>query len=454
MKFFNIIAKKFLALYKNLIELLIYQNMEVVQTNQNMEVLRTCQEKKQIHNQSIESQPLFQNIEEVELFTNSLEITKTSTNVIDDSFKKKIYMLICTHKQSYNYLQKITNFPFFPKNRKILSEINLEKLENFNNPYNDKIKDLDKIDFTKFSAMMTLLCVRLGKDVHTSRSVSIFSWVQNSKIKFSKNQSSVYFVPDKTTLNCKWNGFNSEDDNFKIKLKTCKGSILKKTNFMITIPKLYKFINIKVNPFEINPVIIFNDKNGKDIVFEVTHRGFTSVSKKIIQYDYIHPTLFVRATIFSGKIHNIGRNMIHDSKISLFDKDSKNFITYYLDDGWLSYAHCGILFQKSKYITSRESWENCSFGTMHFSITDPVFVVTINNDILFINYETHQVIIKNVGKNVIFHPRLPLFWTPASIEHNTQKKILSCLWLINTSFTQAIPIAYGVNDPVGYFDAM
>jgi hypothetical protein len=31
---------------------------------------------------------------------------------------------------------------------------------------------------------------------------------------------------------------------------------------------------------------------------------------------------------------------------------------------------------------------------------------------------------------------------------------LSCLWLINTSFTQAIPIAYGVNDPVGYFDAM
>ena len=26
-----------------------------------------------------------------------------STNVIDDSFKKKIYMLICTYKQSYNY---------------------------------------------------------------------------------------------------------------------------------------------------------------------------------------------------------------------------------------------------------------------------------------------------------------------------------------------------------------
>ena len=161
-------------MYKNLIELL---------TNQNMVVLSTCQEKKQIQEQSIESQPLSQNIEEVELFTNSLEITKTSTNVIDDSFKKKIYMLICTYKQSYNYLQKITNFSFFPKNRKILSEINLQKLENFNNPYNDKIKDLDKIDFTKFSAMMTLLCIRLGKDVYTSRSLSIFSWVQNSKIK-------------------------------------------------------------------------------------------------------------------------------------------------------------------------------------------------------------------------------------------------------------------------------
>ena len=91
---------------------------------------------------------------------------------------------------------------------------------------------------------------------------------------------------------------------------------------------------------------------------------------------------------------------------------------------------------------------------MHFSITEPVFAVTIDNEILFINYETHQVIIQTVGKNVIFHPRLPLFWTPASIEHNTQKKILSCLWLINTSFTQAIPIAYGVNDPIGYFDAL
>lgn len=425
---------------------------------QNMEVLSTCQEKKQIHDQSIESQTLTDNIKEVELFTNSLEITKTSTNVIDDSFKKKIYMLICTYKLSYNYLQKITNFPFFPKNRKILSEINLQKLENFNNPYNDKIKDLDKIDFTKFSAMMTLLCVRLGKDVHTSRSVSIFSWVQNSKIKFSKNQNSVYFIPDKTTLNCKWNGFNNEDDNFEIKLKTCKDSILKKTTFMITIPKLYKYINIQVNPFEINPVIIFNDKNEKDIVFEVTHKGFTHVSTKIILYDYIHPTLFVRATISSGKIHKeCGRNMMWGSKISLFNKDSKPFITYHLSDGWVSYEYYSIYLRyETKYITkkSRESWENCSFGLMHFSITEPVFAVTINNDILFINYETHQVIIQTVGKKVIFHPRLPLFWTPASIEHNTQKKILSCLWLINTSFTQAIPIAYGVNDPVGYFDAM
>jgi hypothetical protein len=424
-----------------------------------LEALPTCQEEKPIQEQSIESQPLSHNIEEVELFTNSLEITKTSTNVIDDSFKKKIYMLICTYKQSYNYLQKITNFPFFPKNRKILSEINLQKLENFNNPYNDKIKNLDKIDFTKFSAMMTLLCVRLAKDVHTSRSVSIFSWVQNSKIKFSKNKNSVYFIPDKTTLNCKWNIFNSENDNFKIKLKTCKGSILKKTNFMITIPKLYKFIKIQVNPFEINPVIIFNDKNGKDIVFEVTHRGFTPVSKKIIQYDYIHPTLFVRAIISSGKIHKrCGRNMMYDSKISLFDKDSKNFITYYLDDGRVSYEYyCNYeRYKKRKYITEKsESCENCSFGMMHFSITEPVFAVTINNgDILFINYETHQVVIQNVGKNVIFHPRLPLFWTPASIEYYPQKKILSRLWLINTSFTQAIPIAYGVNDPIGHFDAM
>jgi hypothetical protein len=430
--------------------------MEVVQTNQNMEVLPTCQEKKPIQEQSIESQPLSQNIEEVELFTNSLEITKTSTNVIDDSFKKKIYMHICTYKQSYNYLQKINNFSFFPKNRKILSEINLQKLENFNNPYNDKIKNLDNIDFTKFSAMMTLLCVRLAKDVHTSRSVSIFYWVQRKK--FSEYQSSVYFVPDKTTLNCKWNGFNGNDDNFKIKLKTCKGSILKKTTFMITIPKLYKYINIQVNPFEINPVIIFNDKNGKDIVFEVTHTGFTPVSKKIIQYDYIHPTLFVRATIFSGKIHKkCGRNMMHDSKISLFDKDLKNFITYYLDDGRVSYEYyCNYdRYKKRKYITekSRESWENCSFGTMLFSITEPVFAVTINNEILFINYETHQVIIRTVGKNIIFHPRLPLFWSTLSVANNIQKRIL-CLRLINTSFTQAIPIAYSVIDPVEYFDAM
>ena len=422
-----------------------------------MEILSTCQEKKQINEQSIELQTLTHNIKEVELFTNSLEITKTSTNVIDDSFKKKIYMLICTYKQSYNYLQKITNFSFFPKNRKILSEINLEKLENFNNPYNDKIKDLDKIDFTKFSAMITLLCVRLGRDAHTSRSFSIFSWVQNSKIKFSEYQSSVYFVPDKTTLNCKWNGFNSEDDNFKIKLKTCKDSILKKTNFMITIPKLYKFINIQVNPFEINPVIIFNDKNGKDIVFEVSHKGFTPVSKKIILYDYIHPTLSVRATISSGKIHkNCGRNMMWGSKISLFNKDSKLFITYHLDDGWVSYEYYNIyLPYETKYITkkSRESWENCCFGTMHFSITEPVFAVTIDNEILFINYETHQVIIRTVGKNIIFHPRLPLFWSTLSVANNIQKRIL-CLMLINTSFTQAIPIAYGVNDPIGYFDAL
>ena len=210
--------------------------------------------------------------------------------------------------------------------------------------------------------------------------------------------------------------------------------------------------------FEINPVIIFNDKNGKDIVFEVTHKGFTPVSKKIILYDYIHPTLFVRATISSGKIHKeCGRNMMWGSKISLFNKDSKLFINYHLDDGWVSYEYYSIYLRyETKYITkkSRESWENCCFGLMHFSITEPVFAVTINNDILFINYETHQVIIQTVGKNVIFHPRLPLFWTPASIEHKTQKKNLSCLWLINRSFTEAIPIAYGVNDPIGYFDAM
>jgi len=447
LKFFNFIAKKFFVLYENLKKIL---------TNQNMEVLSTCQKKKQIHEQSIKSQPLTHNIKEVELFTNSLEIIKISRNVIDDSFKKKIYMHICTYKQSYNYLQKITNFPFFPKNRKILSEINLEKLENFNNPYNNKIKDLDKIDFTKFSAITTLLCVRLGKDVHTSRSVSIFSWVQRKK--FSKNQSSVYFVPDKTTLNCKWkwNVFNKEDDNFEIKLKTCKDSILKKTTFMITIPKLYKYINIQINPFEINPVIIFNDKNGKDIVFEVSHKGFTPVSKKIILYDYIHPTLSVRA--IKSRHTKRGRIMMQDTQISLFNKDSKPFITYYLYYGrvWYGYYCDSDRYERRKYITgkSRESWENCSFGLMHFSITEPVFAVTINNDILFINYETHQVIIQTVGKNVIFHPRLPLFWTPASIEHNTQKIILSCLWLINTSFTQAIPIAYGVNDPIGHVDAM
>ena len=252
LKIFNFIAKMFLKYFNFIVKIffVLYENLKKILTNQNMEVLSTCQEIKPIQEQSIESQPLSHNIKELELFTNSLEIIKTSTNVIDDSFKKKIYMHICTYKQSYNYLQKINNFSFFPKNRKILSEINLQKLENFNNPYNDKIKNFDKIDFTKFSAMMTLLCVRLAKDVHTSRSVSIFYWVQRKK--FSEYQSSVYFVPDKTTLNCKWNGFNGKDDNFKIKLKTCKGSILKKTTFMITIPKLYKYINIQVNPFEIN----------------------------------------------------------------------------------------------------------------------------------------------------------------------------------------------------------
>jgi hypothetical protein len=93
-----------------------------------------------------------------------------------------------------------------------------------------------------------------------------------------------------------------------------------------------------------------------------------------------------------------------------------------------------------------ETWKDCEFRCARFSYDQNRVVVHINRHLVFINLETFETTVQIVGSDVTFHPRLPIFWTPASWNSNTRKEYPSRLWLINLSWTGAKPVAWGQND--------
>ena len=93
-----------------------------------------------------------------------------------------------------------------------------------------------------------------------------------------------------------------------------------------------------------------------------------------------------------------------------------------------------------------DSWRGCEFRGAGFSYVKDCAVVNINRHLVFINLVTFETNVQIVGSDVTFHPRFPIFWTPASIDYTTRKEYQSRLWLINLEWTKAQPVAWGQND--------
>ena len=129
--------------------------------------------------------------------------------------------------------------------------------------------------------------------------------------------------------------------------------------------------------------------------------------------------------------------------LSLYTPNSNApFAVYQLYNGHLWNATSSILTA----ITHRSvvSWKTSCFDNTRFSNQKSTIVVRIDHHMVFINFQTSEVTCQLVGNDVVFHPRLPIFWTPASVNFN--KKYPSRLWLINPSWTEAKPVAWGQED--------
>jgi hypothetical protein len=151
-----------------------------------------------------------------------------------------------------------------------------------------------------------------------------------------------------------------------------------------------------------------------------------------------------------GNKLNTKRSLLENSTLSVCNSHSDAPLAVYQ-----LLAGCVVRMHGEKSTTNLtgrpfEAWNRSSFGNLRFSnMTSnqgPMFAVMIGERMVFINFETHTATVQKVGSRVTFHPRLPIFWTPASIDERTKKEFPSRLWLIDPSWTRANPVAWGQSD--------
>lgn len=382
--------------------------------------------------QSNEVQLPFQSVE-VQLPSQSVEVMHihTSFKTFDVSFKKNVSL--CASWQTMSFLQKSSALIFLSQNREMVKDFNLSKLLHFVSPYHDLT--LGAKNFPRHTAMMALLCVKLGVDVNTSRAVKIFHRAKGLRPQLSQNPSSVYFTPDGTTVDCDKEHFTHDQSIFRIYLRTCVDSSLKETFIRVKIPGASLCREIPVNPFQKDKekqMISFCDAQGDPFcVFEISHEGLTSVHEPVTSHNYIHSRLPVRATLLSL--------CTGDSKVSLFHKDSTQpFAVYSLENGCICFNGNSLTGKPN------ESWKRKTIALMQFSNQGPMFAITVYNQMIFIDFDTQETIVQTVGSGVKFHPRLSLFWTPGLPDPNTLKMFKSRMWLKDDfSLDKAKPIAWG-----------
>jgi hypothetical protein len=367
-----------------------------------------------------------------------LEVTiiESSITTIDDSFKQNVS--VCASWPIMSILQISSALLFLRPNREMMKVLKQSTLLQSVSPYHDFA--LDAKDFPKLTSMMALLCAKLGADVDSSSSSSsykIFLRAKGLRPQLSQNPSSVNFTPDGTTLNC----YSTDTKHlFDFYLRTCYGSSLKQTILRVEIPGAFSYKEIPMNPFQKEKQMISfcNAQRNPFCAFEISHEGLTSVHEPVPAYDYMHSSLPVRAILCAGDtVRPNGRHLVEGSKVSLFHKDSMQpFAIYSLEKG------CICFNGKSLTGKSHESWKRYPISLMKFSIQGPMFVLIIGYHMIFINFDTQKTTIQKVGSSVMFHDRLPLFWTVCLPDPCGRRRCKPCMWLIDPSFSKAELIAW------------
>jgi hypothetical protein len=242
--------------------------------------------------------------------------------------------------------------------------------------------------------------------------------------------------------------------------ESCTGCVLSRHSFAMAI-----FLRVldKVPIFEKEPSTVFfpfsdysfhqHPSLAPDVRAIISHKEVVRIEmdcsrgdlyRYTVQYSFIMASRFKVNDSWLSQLTNGGLR-VSEPTFALYSSDSRVPQHIIVSDKGKLWR---VIGEKRISITKHpvKTWEDCEFRCARFSYDQNIVVVHINRHLVFINLETFETIVQIVGSDVTFHPRLPIFWTPASWNSNTRKEYPSRLWLINLSWTGAKPVAWGQND--------